>query len=453
MPDNRPTTMADPADRSATSEQDSLTDRDVSAIGPSEEIPTNTGQIPLPMVDPASLAADGAGPDATPPVSTGRGLVSVIALAVGIFALVTIEELPIGVLSVMAPDLGVSEGIAGLTVTLPGVVAAIVALTTPVITRGLDRRTVLLIALGAVSVSSLLAVFSPGIIMLLVARLFAGIAIGMYWAVLPVVAVRQLPPEKSALALTITFSGSGGALVFGVPLVSWIGTHMGWRQAFVVVGVLALVLLVLVRLLVRPTRTGTAAGMSDVRAASRVRGVRFAIAFTALIITGHFISYSYVSPLLDELAGVPATSLSGLLLMFGLAGLVGNFAATPIIRRSPGVAVLLVACGMAVSVLALIVVVRTPVSAAVLMPFWGLYAGAASVCIQSFVTSEAGEYEETGTGLNSAMFNLSIALGALIGGRVVDGISVGAAPVASLVLVGIGILLAVRWLATPSRRH
>ncbi|MGO1258912.1 MAG: MFS transporter, partial [Brachybacterium sp.] len=162
-------------------------------------------------------------------MDSARRWAGIVALAAGIFVLITIEELPIGVLSVMAPDLGVSEGMAGLTVTVPGVLAGIVAVLTPVIVRGMDRRLVLVLALASVVVSSALSVIAPTFAVLLISRLFAGISIGLYWAVMAIVALGQVGKEHAARALTIAFSGAGAALVLGVPVAAWIGTHMGWR--------------------------------------------------------------------------------------------------------------------------------------------------------------------------------------------------------------------------------
>lgn len=168
----------------------------------------------------------------TPPAPRGaRPWLAIAALGLGIFMLITIEELPIGVLTLMADDLGITRGQAGLAVTLPGVLAAAIALVVPVITRGLDRRTVLVVALACVVVSCFLSVVSVGIATLLLSRLFAGVAIGLYWATLPIVAVRQVAPGLEARALTLAFAGSGTALVLGVPLASAIGTHAGWREA------------------------------------------------------------------------------------------------------------------------------------------------------------------------------------------------------------------------------
>jgi predicted MFS family arabinose efflux permease len=384
-------------------------------------------------------------------MTSARQWAATIALAVGIFILITIEELPIGVLSVMAPDLGVSEGVGGLAVTVPGVLAGVVAMLTPVIAGGLDRRLVLVIALASVVVSCALSVIAPNFAVLLLARLFAGVSIGLYWAVLAIVAVAQMPPERASRALTVAFSGAGAALVLGVPVASWIGTHVGWRSAFAVVGVAALVVAVLLRVLVAPVRTSVPVSMGMMRRATRSRGVRHALVLTLLVITAQFITYSYVSPLLATRANVPLTRIGAMLLAFGLAGLIGNFAVGIILRRSAPMGVLVIAAGLGLALLAFLLLVRTPASALAVMPVWGLFAGAASVTIQAFVGSEARDVVEEGTALNSAAFNTSIALGALIGGRILDLAGQNAMILTSVVMIALAVGIVVRYIRrTPT---
>ena len=109
-----------------------------------------------------------------------------------------------------------------------------------------------------------------------------------------------------------------------------------------------------------------------------------------------------------------------LLLLFGIAGLIGNFAVGPLIRRSAPGAVLAVVGGSLIALLAVLTLLRSPGAALVIMPLWGLCAGAVSVAVQAFIGSEAEDVLEEGTALNSAMFNASIAVGALMGGMVLD---------------------------------
>lgn len=381
-----------------------------------------------------------------------RSWSGVMSLAVGIFVLITIEELPIGVLSVMSAELGIPEGVAGLAVTVPGLVAAATSVTTPVLVRGLDRRLVLVLALLCVAASSLLTVLAPGFGVVLAARVLAGVSIGLYWAVLPIVAVGQVDPSRHATALTLAFSGTGGALVLGVPLATWIGTHLGWREAFAVVGGAALVMALLVAVLVRPVRAAVPVTPAMMREAARGRGVRHAVGLTLLLIVAQFVTYSYVSPLLQE-AGVPLGRTGLLLLLFGIAGMVGNFAIAPVIRRRGApTAVLVIAAGLTLSLLAVALLLRSPLAAMLLLPAWGLFAGAASVTIQSFVDSEAGARVEEGTALNSAAFNVSIALGAALGGILLEIAGRTGMLALSVLLAAAGTALVARYRARPGLR-
>lgn len=375
----------------------------------------------------------------------------VVALALGIFVLITIEELPIGVLSVMAPDLGVSAGVAGLAVTVPGVLAGIVAVLTPVVVRSLDRRLVLVIALVSVVLSSLLSAVAPTFAVLLIARLFAGVSIGLYWAVLAIVAIGQVPREHTSRALTVAFGGAGAALVLGVPVAAWIGTHVGWRTAFVVVGVAAAVVALLILVLVTPVRSPVKVTPSMMLAAARTRGVRYAVALTTLVVVAQFITYAYVSPILLERAGVPVTQVGMMLLVFGIAGLIGNFAIAPLLSRSAPWGVLVVSAGMGIALLAVLVLMRSPASAFAIMPLWGLFVGAISVAIQAFVNTQATEVIEEGTALNSAVFNTAIAGGALVGGLIIDSAGQTTLIVTSTVMIAAGVLVAVNYLRTTPR--
>src|SRR5699024_4769382 len=106
----------------------------------------------------------------------------------------------------------------------------------------------------------------------------------------------------------------------------------------------------------------------------------------------------------------------GMLLAYGIAGLVGNFAVAPLLRRSAPAGVLVVSTGIGAGLLAVLVLMRSPFSALLVMLVWGLFVGAVSVTVQSFVNTQASEVIEEGTALNSAVFNAAIASGALVGG-------------------------------------
>lgn len=388
-----------------------------------------------------------AAPLATPASIEHPRWAGVVALSLGIFTLVTIEELPIGVLTLMSRDLGISEGIAGLSVTVPGVLAGSIAVFAPVLMGRLDRRWVLAAALASVIVSCLLTVLSVGTVSLLASRLFTGIAIGLYWPSMPLATVRQVPERLSARALTISFGGVGAAMVLGVPFASWIGTLLGWREAFIAVALIAAAALVAILLLVSPVTVDEKSTLGHLATALRIPGVQVAVVLAVVLVAAQFTTYSYVSPLLQRVVGIPVTSVSLMLLVFGIAGLAGNFLAAPLIERSPGRTLLLVAVGSGTAIAGILLLARGPIGAVVGLVVWGLIVGALSVGAQAFIQSNAGTFVEEATALNSAAFNVTIALGALIGGQITDRAGVAWTGWTSVALFGAAAAIAATWLS------
>ena len=388
-----------------------------------------------------------AAPLATPASIEHPRWAGVVALSLGIFTLVTIEELPIGVLTLMSRDLGISEGIAGLSVTVPGVLAGSIAVFAPVLMGRLDRRWVLAAALASVIVSCLLTVLSVGTVSLLASRLFTGIAIGLYWPSMPLATVRQVPERLSARALTISFGGVGAAMVLGVPFASWIGTLLGWREAFIAVALIAAAALVAILLLVSPVTVDEKSTLGHLATALRIPGVQVAVVLAVVLVAAQFTTYSYVSPLLQRVVGIPVTSVSLMLLVFGIAGLAGNFLAAPLIERSPGRTLLLVAVGSGTAIAGILLLARGPIGAVVGLVVWGLIVGALSVGAQAFIQSNAGPFVEEATALNSAAFNVTIALGALIGGQITDRAGVAWTGWTSVALFGAAAAIAATWLS------
>lgn len=367
------------------------------------------------------------------------------------FTLVTIEQLPIGILTLVSNEFGVSRGQVGIAVTLPGVLAGIVALLVPGATASLNRKTVLVLSLGAVIASCALSAWAPSFWILLFSRVFTGLAIGMYWPVIPLVAGAQATPRHKATALTLVFAGIGSALVLGLPLATWLGVTFGWRGSFIATGILAVFTLAVVLMLVKPVPAARTETLRSTFGAAHIRGVRYAVVLTLTIVTAQFISYSYVSPILQDIGRVPVAQISGLLLVYGVLGIIGNFAAGPLLRRSAPLAVLVMAAGVAAALVLVGLVMDSPGNAFALLCLWGLFGGMMSVSIQGLVSSEAGDREEAGTALNSSAFNVSIGLGAVIGGVIVDTAGLMAAIWTSAVAMVMAVLIVARFIALRHR--
>lgn len=363
------------------------------------------------------------------PVSaaTGRspvkGWLAVLAVTLGIFSLMTSELLPVGLLTPVGSALDVSEGTAGLMVTVPGLVAAVSAPLVTVATGRVDRRVVLAVLIGLVGAANLASAFATSFAVVLIARFLIGISVGGFWSIAGGIALRLVPERHVPRATAVIFGGVETASVLGVPTGTFLGDLSGWRTAFAAVGVLGLTSLVCMVLLmprVPAQQSITFAELPEVFRGNA--GVRAGIAITFLVITGHFLAYTFVRPILLE-DGIDAGMIGALLLVFGVAGICGNFitgalVATRLRQTVAGLSVILT-----VAMVLLAVVDTDVVTAGALLVLWGLGYGAVPVTFQTWILDAAPDTTEAASSLYVSTFNLSIALGALFGGLAVDGIA------------------------------
>ncbi|GGO14737.1 MFS transporter [Microbispora rosea subsp. aerata] len=374
-----------------------------------------------------SNAARDAGP------SPVRGWLAIFAVTLGIFALMTSELLPVGLLTPVAAALEVSEGTAGLMVTVPGLVAVVAAPLVTVATARIDRRLVLALLIGMVGVANLASAFASSFAVVLLARFLIGVSVGGFWSLAGGIALRLVPERHVARATAVVFGGVETASVLGVPAGTLAGDLSGWRTAFAAVGVLGLTSLTCMLVVmpkVAPERTMTLADLPRTLRAYPL--LRVGLAMTFLVITGHFTAYTFVRPILRS-DGVAGGTIGVLLLVFGAAGICGNFIAGALITRRLRQTVCGIGVLLAAAMAALAVVDHTTWSAAAVLVVWGLGYGAVPVTLQTWVLNAAPAATEAASSLYVSMFNLSIALGALGGGLLVD----AAGPVSMLWIGGL----------------
>ncbi|WP_327089902.1 MFS transporter [Nonomuraea sp. NBC_01738] len=338
---------------------------------------------------------------------------AVTSVAVGTFTVVTSEMLPVGLLTSIAADLGVSDGTAGLMVSVPGFVAAVSAPVLAITTRRLDRRIPLLAMMGLLVVANLLAAVAPTHPVMLAARLLAGVSIGGFWAFASGLAPRLVPERAVGRATSVIMSGVSVALVLGVPASTFLATYLGWRATFLLVaGVAAVVFAVLAKAL--PVMPGDAAGGEREPLTGRIK---LLLVITALIITGHFAAYTYLAPFLEQVAQAGPALVGTALLLFGAAGVVGNFVGGGVTARHPGrvLVVRALLIGLAAAALAMSVTPLLPLAV------WGAAYGGVGVALQLWIMRWGGR--ELATAAFVSAFNVSVSLGSFLGGRILDGVS------------------------------
>ncbi|QWQ44635.1 MFS transporter [Streptomyces sp. YPW6] len=351
-----------------------------------------------------------------------RGWLAVLAVTLGIFSLMTSELLPVGLLTPVGRALDISEGTAGLMVTVPGLVAAVSAPLVTVAAGHIDRRIVLVVLIGLMGAANLASAFATSFTVVLVARFLIGVSVGGFWSIAGGIALRLVPARHVARATAVIFGGVETASVLGVPGGTLIGDLGGWRTAFAAVGILGLVSLACMLFLmpgVPAGRTVTFPALPQVFRGNA--GVRVGIALTFLVITGHFLAYTFVRPVLQG-DGVAESSISVLLLTFGVAGICGNFIAGALVTRHLRRCVTGISAVLTTAMVLLALAGSGAFSAGAVLVLWGLGYGAVPVTLQTWILDAAPDATEAATSLYVSAFNLSIALGALLGGFAVDGI-------------------------------
>lgn len=361
---------------------------------------------------------------------------AVFAVTVGIFAIVTTEILPIGLLTPIAAGFGVSAGTAGWTMTVPGFVAAVAAPVVTVATGRVDRRLMLAVLMVLLAAAGFLAAAAPAFWVLLTARFLVGLVIGGFWSIGAGLAPRLVGPAAAARATAVIFSAVPLGSVLGVPLGTLVGQFAGWRSAFLLLGVLSLGTAAAIVVLVPPLPTAEATRLNVLSGLLRRRGVRSGLLVTFLVVLAHFGTYTYVTSLLRDV--VRPEVLSGYLLAYGAAGIAGTFLAG---RHRGGFALAAVVIAVSVFVLPH----TGPIGALVVLVAWGVAYGAVPVCSQAWFARAAPDAPEAATVLFTSSFQATLSAGALAGGFVVDAVSVPAVMTCGGVVALLAAMAAFRW--------
>jgi len=345
---------------------------------------------------------------------------AVISMMLGVFGLVTAEFLPASLLTPIARDLGVTEGLAGQAVTATAAVALVASLLVATITRGFDRRFVLLAFSALLIASNLLVACATSLPLLLLGRVLLGIALGGFWAIAAATTMRLVPGKHAPRALSIIFSGVSLATIFAAPFGSYVGDLAGWRAVFVIaagLGVLALA----AQFATLPSLAshGQANLRTLIDVVTRPRIAPGMIAIT-LMISGHFALFTYIRPFLETVTQVGASGMSAILLAFGAANFFGTLLGGFLLERDMRFTLLAMPLSMGALALALAGFGGAPSAATIMIALWGLAFGAVPVAWSTWITRAVPDEAESAGGLLVAAFQVGIAIGAATGGLVFD---------------------------------
>lgn len=363
-----------------------------------------------------------------------------LALAAGAFGIGVTEFAPMGLLPVIAADLGVSIPTAGLLISAYalGVLLGAPLMT---LTTGRIRRRTLLIGLAAIfTLGNLLAAISSNYGMLLAARIITSLNHGAFFGVGAIVAASVVPPNRSAGAVAAMFMGLTIANVVGVPLATWVGDQIGWRSAFWGIAGLGVLTMAALRFTL-PDQPAPANGnpLNELKVLTR-KQVLGALGLTVVGSSAMFTVFTYIAPILHSETGASVEFVTAMLVTYGLGLTVGNWLGGRFADQSVDRTLIVTLAGLALVLLAFAFLMPVKVMAAPLIFLWGVASFALVPPLQVRVMNAAGDAPNLASAVNIGAFNLGNAIGAALGGAVIaGGLGYPAVSVAGAIMAGLGL--------------
>jgi DHA1 family inner membrane transport protein len=344
-----------------------------------------------------------------------------LALAAGAFGIGVTEFVPMGLLPVIAADLGVSIPAAGLLISAYAL-GVLIGAPLMTLTTGRMRRRTLLIGLMAIfTAGNLMSALSTSYEMLMAARVLTSLNHGAFFGVGSVVAASLVPANRRAAAVAAMFMGLTIANVVGVPLATWAGDLIGWRAAFWGIAGLGVVAMASLRLTLPDVAAGAGGNMA---AELRVLGrgpVLFALALTALSSTAMFTVFSYIAPILLDETGASIAFVTAMLVTYGVGLTVGNWLGGWFADRSVDRTLIVTLASLSVLLVAFALAMPFVVPTAALIFLWGVASFALVPPLQMRVMAAASDAPNLASAVNIGAFNLGNAIGAALGGAVIAG--------------------------------
>ncbi|TQM14183.1 MFS transporter [Pseudonocardia kunmingensis] len=374
--------------------------------------------------------------------STARGWLGVAAITASLFVFLTTELMPIGLLTPLSTSLEITAGTAGLMVTLYGISAGMGVPFIVAWTRRVNRRVLLSTLLVVLSVGNLVTAISPNYPLVLTTRLVMGFASGVFWAIGVSMAMRIVPPHHASRAAAVVMSGISIATVAGIPLGTVVESLTSWRTTFLIWAGLGVLVLVAVAATVPSLPSQNAVAVREVFGLPlwNVR-LRLVLVVVVLFVLGHFGAYTFVRPFLESDASATPVYITAALMIFGAGGAIGNVIAGYTVTRSVRTSFVVGAAGLVGSLLLLLAIGQVPAAPLVLLGLWGISFGVVQLSQLTMTQAAAPDTFEAAMSLNTLAYNSSIAIGALLGGLLVDNAGVrsviwfGAALTAASLLV------------------
>lgn len=345
---------------------------------------------------------------------------AVFSLFAGVTSLIAAEFIPVSLLTPIASTLQISEGMAGQTVTAVGICSVISSLLLVPTTKIFDRRMVLLALSLLLIVSDVLVAMAPNYFILLIGRGLLGFCVGGFWSMASAVTIKLVPAKDITRALSIVYAGVSFATIISLPLASYLGSLIGWRNVFYASAILAVFSFIwqIISLPSLPPQKETS--FKNMFGLLKEPWIALGIAATIFSFAGYHFFFTYLRPFLEHTLALSATRLSILLLLFGIANCLGTVVAGIFMKKMYRNTMILVHTILLIFSVTFILYFESSWLSQTLVILWGFMFGFIPVGWSTWIVRTLANKSEMIGGLSVAAIQFSIGMAAAIGGGIYD---------------------------------
>lgn len=350
---------------------------------------------------------------------------SLLGLTFATFIFNTSEFVPIGLLTDIKDDFGLTEASVGMLISLYAWSVMILSLPLMLLVSKMEMKQLMLWLLGFFTAFQFLSYFSTSFVMLICSRLGVACTHAVFWAVISPIAVRIVPDRFRSIALSMVVTGSSIAMILGMPLGRIIGLHVGWRMTFLSIGVFSALTFLYIAWRLPKVPSGGGFSPKKLPELLRHKGIMGLYLFTLLISSAYYLPYSYIEPFLKQVSLMPDGWVTAALMVFGAAGLLGSIAFSKYYNRNRKLFITVNVAAMAICLLLLYPMSSGLIPVIVLLAVWGATATAYNVAMQSnMILVTTPESTPVAMSIFSGIFNLGIGSGAFFGGAICSHFSI-----------------------------
>ena len=348
-------------------------------------------------------------------------LLPVLILTVAAFVFNTSESAPIGLLTGISTDLGISETRAGFLISAYAWVVAIMSLPLMMACSHMEYRKLMIGIVGLFVASHVVSGLATGYFMLMISRMGVACAHALFWAVATPIAVEVSPKGRRALAMSLIMTGTSVAQIIGLPIGRMVGLALGWRMTFICIGSVAAIVLILLILAFPKVENNTVFSVSELPGMLRNKRLLAIYAIIILLVTGHFTAYSYIEPFLLKIAGLPQNTITVVLMIFGLAGIIASAIFSKGYPAQRTVLTVISFAGITAGLALMGAASASLWTITALCIFWGISMTFMNLVFQAELMAAEKKATTVAMALYSGLFNVGIGAGPVIGAWAING--------------------------------